>query len=375
VKRTNRRLCPMFVLAGLAAMAHVATANELVLVENFEASTFESGWSILHENPSHISLTDRPGFLRIDTERGTFGTDSTVNNMVLRDYSGDFILDAKVEFDPEVASQFAGLVIYEDPLNLVALGLAYAQGDRGEFRGVVLLNVNGSTESNTQRPGAFYNSDTTDKPNEVFLRLLRYGDQFVGAYSSDGLNYTDVGVVANGLPDTISVGLVAANGDFAGCGTDCDTSIPADFDFFSITTLDQVPVLPSGGGSAGGSTLSIDGADALGAGTATDFTAVLTDAADMATDVTDSANWLVAPQGVGSMNGNTFVAANVDQVTQATIVATYGVDANGVTQQLVASRVVRIDPAPMGLHLCGVGCVGILPLTLLGLCGLRRLRK
>jgi len=365
----------MIVLAGVSAMAAVAMANELVLVDNFEASTFESGWSILNENSSHISLTDQPGSLRIDTERGTFGSDSTVNNMVLRDYTGDFILDAKVEFDPERASQFAGLLVYQDPLNLVALGLAYAQGDRGEFRGVVLLNVDGSTDANTQRPGAFYNADNTDKPNEVFLRLLRFGDQFVGAYSSDGLNYTDVGVVANGLPDAISVGLVAANGDFAGCGTDCDTSIPADFDFFSITTLDQVPDLPGGGGSVGGSALSIDGADALGAGSTTDFTAVLTDAADVATDVTDSANWLVAPDGVGSMNGNTFVAAAVDKVTQATIVATFAVDANGVTEQLIASRVVRIDPVPTGFRLCGTGVAGLLPLTMLGLCGLRWRRK
>jgi len=358
--------------AALGTVSAPVSANELVFVDDFEAASLESGWSIVNENAANFSLADSPGFVRIETQRGTFGDESTVNNILLREMTGDFILDTRVAFNPQTASQFAGLVIYQDQENLVAHGLAFAEGERGEFRGVVLLNVDGSTDSDTRRPGTFYNEDSTDAPNEVFLRLLRFGDQFVGAFSSDGLTYTDVGLVTNELPDTISVGLVAANGDFAGCGTDCDVKIPADFDFFSITTLDEVPDLPDPDDAGDGSVLGIEGPDTIGAGGAIEFSALLTDAEGASTDVTASAGWLVAPDDVGTIAGGAFVAANVADATQATIVATIELEADGAPQQLTATRVVRIQPAVEGVRFCGAGMAALLPLMVIGLCRMRR---
>ncbi len=354
--------------------AEFVQANEIVFRDDFDASTLGSGWSVLNEAPANHSLTDRSGYYRVDTQRGTLGEDSLVNNILLRDMTGDFILDAKIEFDPRAASQFAGVTVYVDELHSVALGLAYAAGERGEFRGVVLLNVDGTTFSDSQRPGAFYNEDTVAQPDVVYLRLLRFGDQFVGALSPDGLTYTDVGSVTNALPDTVSVGVVAANGDFAGCDIACDMSIPADFDFFQITVLDEMPDDGTTVGPSGTASLSVTGPDAVVGGSSTDFAAIATDADAVETDVTIVAEWLVAPPGAGTVTAGRFEAAEVTEVVQATLVAAYTPDPNLPEESFTAAKVVRISPPRTGLRLCGSGIGALMPLLFLGLCVLRSRR-
>ncbi len=261
--------------------------------------------------------------------------------------------------------------MYVNELHTVALGLAYASGERGEFRGVVLLNIDGTTFSDSQRPGAFYNEDSVARPNVVFLRLLRFGDQFVGALSPDGLTYTDVGSVTNALPDAVSVGVVAANGDFAGCGTACDTSVSADFDFFQITVLDEVPDDGATVGPSGTASLSVTGPDAVVGGSSTDFAAIATDADAVETDVTLVAEWLVAPSGAGTVTAGRFEAAEVTEVIQATLVATYLPDPNVPEESFTAARVVRINPPRTGPRICGFGVGAMLPIFVLGLCLLR----
>jgi len=355
--------------AALAAVP--AGANEIVYRDDFSAATLGAEWSILNEVPANHSLTERPGFFRIDTQRGTLGENSTVNNILLREMTGNFILDARIEFDPRTASQFAGLTVYVDELHTVALGLAYASGDRGEFRGVVLLNVDGTTFSDSQRPGAFYNEDTVAEPNVVYLRLLRFEGQFVGALSPDGLTYTDIGSVTNNLPDDVSVGLVAANGDFAGCGTECDVTTPADFDYFQITLLDE---LPGGGttvGPSGTASLTVTGPAEVSGGSSTDFAAIATDTDDVETDVSIVAEWRVSPSHVGTIAEGRFEAAEVTEVVQATLVATYTPDPNVPDDSFTAATVVRISPPRTGLPLCGSGLLAMMPLMVFGLC-LRR---
>lgn len=353
------------------ALAESVRANEIVFRDDFDASTLGSGWSILNESPANHSLTDRSGFYRVDTQRGTLGENSLVNNILLRDMTGGFILDARIEFDPQAGSQFAGVTVYVDELHSVALGLAYAAGERGEFRGVVLLNIDGTTFSDSQRPGAFYNEDSVARPDVVFLRLLRFGDQFVGALSPDGLTYTDVGSVTNALPDAVSVGMVAANGDFAGCDTACDMSIPADFDFFQITVLDEIPDDGTTVGPSGTVSLSVTGPDAVVGGSSTDFAAIATDADAVETDVTILAEWLVAPSGAGTVTAGRFEAAEVTEVIQATLVATYLPDPNVPEESFTAARVVRINPPRTGPRICGFGVGAMLPIFVLGLCLLR----
>jgi len=358
------------VLASLS-LAESVRANEIVFRDDFDASTLGSGWSIINESPANHSLTERSGFYQVDTQRGTLGENSLVKNILLRDMTGNFILDTKIEFNPRAASQFAGVTVYLDDLHTVALGLAYASGERGEFRGVVLLNVDGTTFSDSQRPGAFYNEDTVAQPNVVYLRLLRFGDQLVGALSPDGLTYTEVGSVTNALPDAVSVGVVAANGDFSGCGTACDVSIPADFDFFQITALDELPDDGATDGPSGIASLQVNGPAAVTGGSSADFAAIATDADAVETDVTIAAEWLVAPPEAGAVAAGRFEAAEVTEVVQATLVATYTPDPNLPEESFTAAKVVRISPPRTGLRLCGSGIGALMPFLVFGLCLLR----
>jgi len=318
-----------------------ARAADVVFRDEFSATQLEAGWSFVREDPAAHSLTDRPDFFRIQTQRGAVSAGVPVANLLLRPISGDFIIETRVEFDPQRAQEFAGLAVYEDDANSVALGLVYAAGSRGVFRGIAMLGVSGGVGS-SQRPGAFYDADSTADPNVVYLRLLRSGDQFVAGYSADGISYADIGSLTNPMADAVRVGLAAANGDYVDCGADCDLSIPADFDFFQISTFS------GSGGDAGGVVLEsvqIDGPAEVVGGTQADFTLTATFSDGSTVDVTADAEWTLAPTNFGSVAGGAFDAAQVSATSQATLVAQYTQLTSGGAATDTDSILVRITPA------------------------------
>ena len=353
-----------------------ASAADVVFRDDFNSAELQTGWTFVREDASSHSLTANPGFFRINTQRGAFTEGSAVDNLLLRERSGDFIIETRLEFDPETAQEFAGLLVYVDDNHAVALGLAYAEGSRGAFRGIVLLGV-GVADSGSQRPGAVYDADSSPDPNVVFLRLLRSGSQFVAGYSADGVTYTDIGSVTNELADPVLVGIGAANGDYPDCGTACDLSTPADFDYFQISTFGS----STDGGTGGAVTfdsLAIDGPSEVRTGATANFTATASFSDGMKDDVTDKADWVVAPAGLAEMNAGVLTVANVDKTQQVTVVATYNhLFSSGGTTSKTASRLVRITlpPTPSQPKACGVGTIMVglmccLPLVARG----RRLR-
>jgi regulation of enolase protein 1 (concanavalin A-like superfamily) len=359
------------VLALGVLIARPAVGQGVVFRDDFDSTTLSAGWTFVRESPSRHSLTARPGFWRVQTQRGAPVEGGDVRNILLRDASGTFILDTRLEFNPQVAQQFAGIVIYQDDGHATAIGLAHAAGDRGRFRGVVLLGLGDFDEANTPRPAAFYDESTVDSPNVVYLRLLRSGDQFVGAFSEDGTNFIDVGTVTNLLMDEVRVGLVATNGDFPDCGTACDQSIPADFDYFQITQLDDdgpiiVPTLES---------VTVNGPDEVRSGGSAVFTAEAEFADGSTAGVTGQADWMIAPPGLAQMDGGLLVAGTVDATRQITVVATYTQTTSTGTVTATGTTLLRIEPQATGGNpspsMCGVGMIAMLPLLLAGLAGLR----
>lgn len=360
-------------LGFLAVIFHGASvlAAAVEFRDDFSSDELEAGWSFVREDASAHSLTDRPGYFRIDTERGAVSEGLPVNNLLLRPFLGDLILETRVEFNPERAQEFAGLVVFQDDANAVALGLVYAQGDRGVFRGVALLGVSGGVGS-SQRPGAFYDAESTANPNVVYLRLLRSGDQFVAGYSADGVTYADIGSLSNPMADDVRVGLATANGDFPECGDDCDVSIPADFDFFQISTFSG-----SDGGSSGGVTLEsveIDGPDEVDGGSDAEFTLTATLSDGSSVDVTADADWTIAPPDLGSIDAGVLDAVGVTATSQVTLVASYTLLTSGGTVTKTDSVLVRISPASLGAsgpRTCGPAMVPTALCITLGLLGRR----
>ncbi len=362
--------------AALAALLMVgltpASGLEVEFRDDFDSPSLSAGWTVIHEDPADYSLADRAGVLRIDTRRGTFGADSEVQNLVVRPVSGNFVIEAKVEFDPSTGQQFAGILVYADDGNAVAIGLAYASGVLGEFRGIAILSVGDEINPDAQPPVAFYNESTAANPNVVYLRLLRSGDRFVGAYSPTGTTYTDIGTVTNPLPDAVQVGVGAANGDEPGCGSACDISVTADFDYFTLARYDgAVPDDPAVEKVL--EVVTITGPGQVRGGLSGNYTATARFSDDSTADVTADTVWMVAPDGYAAIADGVLAANATESDVQVTVVGTYTQLTSSGTVTQSGAAVVRITPGSGGL--CGAGVGLATPLAGLGLFGLGLVRR
>ena len=367
--RVKRRLAGIAILLGAALPA---MAGEVIFRDDFNAPTLESGWSFVRENPEMHSLTDRVGYFRIDTERGALEEGGVARNFLLRDITGDFVLEVRLEFNPRAAREFGGILVYFDDANAVALGLTFVSGERGEFRGIALVGV-ADGDAVDERAVARFDDESAVNPNVVYLRLLRSGAQFVAGFSDDGTNFIELGSITAALPASVQVGLGAANGDFPECGADCDISIPADFDYFQISSFDGVP--PGGSDLPALVELIIEGPDALEGGSMASFTATAVFDDDTEQDVTDDADWSLAPIGVGTIDGGVLAADPVAVTQQATIVASYTHSTTAVGETtLTATKVVQILAASGGPSMCGAGVATLMWMPLLSFAIVRRRR-
>jgi len=186
-----------------------------------------AGWNFNGDEVITHSLTDRPGFLRIFPQPVSTTSFDQAPGLLARQVEGDFVLTTRMQFDPLLDLETAGIVVLgPDQDRLVTYGLLSASGARGTFRGLLLRADRGADVA----PGRAAVQFAGD---EVFLRLERVGNTYTASYSRDGLDYTRVGSVTNDLPGSVVVGLGAIKDE--SCGDLCDRVIPADFDFFEIS--------------------------------------------------------------------------------------------------------------------------------------------
>ncbi len=368
------RMVGIFVLvAGLSCVAP-AFGQTVALRDEFDGGLAD-GWTWINEDPARYSFSSRPGYLRILSQRGGLGTETGAKNFLVREVTGDFIIETRVEFNPTVAAQSAGIVVYVNDQTGVALGLSRVSGDRGVFRGIGYLSSEGTPETN-QTTGAFYDEDNAENPNLVHLRLLRDGSNFVSAFSPDGVDWAELTTFVNeAVPETVQIGLGVSNGDFDGCGADCDTTTPADFDFLQISLFED------GGGGGGDDTpdpilqsLTIEGPSVLISGESASFSAIGSYNDGSTQDLTAEASWSVAPPDFATVNGGAVNAAETSAAVQVTLVADVSQTVAGSTVTRTATLVVRIDPAAgPAVPMCGAGASAAMTASfLLMSCLLRR---
>lgn len=372
-------------------LAAAAQAQTSVFRDDFTAS-LKPGWTILNEDASHHSISSQ-GTYHITTQRGGLGSGKTANNLLLRPIAGNFIIETRLQENPTTAQQWGAMLVYVDGTAGVINGLVFAQGTSSTFRGVVGLSSTGDPNT-ANRGGAFYDDTVTPTPDIVYLRMLRNGQQFAMSYSPDGVTYTELKSVENdAIPDTVYVGIGAANGDYPTCGSACDTaSIPADFDYFEIkdydgtTKLDPNAAPPTtgvangGGGSSGGTSaptvtdVAIDGPDRVAPGGTATYSLTGT-FSDSSTDtLTTGVTWIVAPPDRASISNGQLTITGATDPSRVTVVATYA-PSGGVSR--TASKLVDItsktSSTPAGL--CGgLGAFSLVPLAGLGLIALRTRR-
>lgn len=360
-----------------------ASADTVSVFRDDFTSQLKPGWTILNEDPSHYSISSQ-GTYHIQTQRGGLGSGKTANNLLLRPLAGNFIIETKLQINPTTAQQWGAMLVYVDGVAGVVTGLVFATGTSSTFRGVVALSSTGDP-STANRGGAFYDTSVTATPDLIWLRILRNGQQFAMAYSTDGVTYTELKTFENSLiPSTVYVGIGAANGDFESCGSTCDTaSIPADFDFFEIKDYDgstnltpdaaPPPVATGGDGGTAAPTvteISIDGPDRVSPGGTASYSVTAT-FSDGTTGDPGTISWSVVPPDRATISNGTLTFSTGD-TTSVTIIAR--VTSGGTTHS--AYKLVAAQAVSTSAGLCaGAGAFSLLPLTLLGMAAMRAVRR
>lgn len=191
----------------------------------------------MREDPTHWSLTERPGFLRITTQQGgLFYASNNARNLLVQDApAGDFEIRTRIIFTPTENFQMAGLLVYQDDDNFLMLSRAYCGISPPTCVG---NGIYFDLEEQGTSVGDDFTMSTTVL-GEAHLLLVRRGNVYTGYFSEDGEEWAIVGehMVGPGFTPT-KIGL--ATGD----GNQGASEIPADFDFFSLVEEPYRAFLP-----------------------------------------------------------------------------------------------------------------------------------
>lgn len=199
--------------------------------DDFDNPTLDPSWFWINEDPTHWSLTARPGFMRIIAQEGG-------NNILLQAApAGDTTIETRLLFEPAHNIQRAGLFLLQDFDNSLTLMRAYCNyGSPGCPGNAIFFD---HIEAG-QPVGSNY-AMTTSATGEAYLRIIARGRAYSGYVSEDGVHWTLVGthvVAADFAP--AAVGLMA---NYTALSPDTG-EIPADFDYFAWRELSQRLYLP-----------------------------------------------------------------------------------------------------------------------------------
>ncbi|WP_461507485.1 DUF1349 domain-containing protein [Rhodopirellula baltica] len=207
-----------------------AEEPEVLFVDEFDVQLSEQ-WNPVRPDPERFSLNRHPGKLTLVTHHGDIVGDvrkrraPLAKNLFLipnpAEGDGDFVVTTCVEsFRPTMKYQQAGLLIYDGDDN-------YLKFD---------LESNGSTPGfkHIREQDAFrlYDTDPKIKPaDRVWFRLVKRGNVYERAYSTDGKKFEVFGEAVWGDGSPLQVGIIAFNGP-----READ-EIEASFDFFRVRKL------------------------------------------------------------------------------------------------------------------------------------------
>jgi xylan 1,4-beta-xylosidase len=141
----------------------------------FNSDQLNPEWSFLGYTPkSTWSLTQRPGWLWLSDKQ-------KANTIIKNDGEHNYSLITRVDFDPQIVDDQAGLQVFNGLQTLYAklYSTVDSAGDK-----VVALSYNGSTYLSLNNYGSV-----------IWLKLVRVNHILTGYWSSDGINWTLVGIV------------------------------------------------------------------------------------------------------------------------------------------------------------------------------------
>jgi len=249
---------------GLVLTSHAAGKKDgtVVAYDDFDGK-LNLNWNILHVDPTHWSLSKKPGTLTITTQDGTFHRGRTdYKNLFLIDcptaWGQDFqVTTCILSFNPVAEWNEAGLICWNDEDNNLKLDYEWhTLGGNPETPPQRIFTV----AAETQDSGGVLFRTTSFRADQqlekVWLRVTKRGNKYTFQTSTDGksfvplesesviLRYGTPFLFPEGEPNlTWGDGTVRRVGFFANNGSrDGAPEIDASFDFFEVKALH--PSLP-----------------------------------------------------------------------------------------------------------------------------------
>ncbi|MCK4245592.1 MAG: DUF1349 domain-containing protein, partial [Candidatus Omnitrophica bacterium] len=195
----------------------------------FDSATLDPRWSWEREDPTHWSLTERPGYLRITTQRcDLYQAHNTAKNLLLTPApSGDFEVTTHVTINPSANYQAATLFVYQDDDNHLTLSRQYASMWGGQ-QVFFCKEVEGWCDAPHGVPDG---CDLTT----VYLKITKQGTTYTGYWSTDGSSWTKVYQYKDIKFSNLKIGCIGWHGESSAA------EIPADFDYICVAPIGAVP--------------------------------------------------------------------------------------------------------------------------------------
>ncbi|CAM4243755.1 regulation of enolase protein 1 (concanavalin A-like superfamily) [Paenibacillus endophyticus] len=198
-------------------------------VDGFDAAALDSAWKILRADNTKWSLTSKPGFLSLATSTGeTFQNTNTLPNIFLQDApAGDFTITTKIDAAVRKNFQQAGLLLWQNDDNYVKLGHVW------DTEGATGKSIETAYEKNAVYTKA---ANMAKHPgyDTSYLQLRKIGN-IVSTFYWDGTAWKPAA-------DPVTVSLSNLKIGFYGLSAGDQTSVQANFDYFSagpVTNADK----------------------------------------------------------------------------------------------------------------------------------------
>jgi regulation of enolase protein 1 (concanavalin A-like superfamily) len=193
------------------------------LSDEFGGTSLDPKWSWYNPPAAYDVGVTTAGNLHMVANRNTnFGGSSDSGVLLYQPASGNFSIETKIASDPGQDFEKAGIMVRGNASNWVALMYQAQNGKQVELTtkvgGVASDNLNAVTAS------------------PVWLRLERDGQTFTSYYSTDGSGWTFGWSVSVGLNDSVSIGLLIADGN-------ANADYAADFDYFRVGPPNHAPTI------------------------------------------------------------------------------------------------------------------------------------
>nr|WP_243864355.1 sugar-binding domain-containing protein [Paenibacillus castaneae] len=208
----------------------IPTVSPKAWMDSFDAPALNAAWSIHNPDANGWKLTEKPGTLRILTQRGEmFETSNDVKNVFLRDIpSEDFEATIKLTAPIRKNHQQAGLIVWQNVDNYVRYGHVW---DTSGSTGYSLETAKEINQKYTKATNMAKHPGT----DEVFMKIQKIGNTYTTYYWN--------GTAWEQAADPLTADLKEIKIGIYGFSAIDGTTMNADFDYFTIQSLNTQETL------------------------------------------------------------------------------------------------------------------------------------